>query len=422
MSEKWDFLSQTKPFLQEAWEKSGFASPTAVQVKAAPQVLEGKDIIVESPTGTGKTLAYLMPLLNKIDPEHGGVQALILASSHELVMQINLEVQKWAEGSGIRGASFIGGANVKRQLEKLKKRPQVVVGTPGRVSELIKQKKLKMHEVKTIVLDEGDQLLVPEHTNTVENIIKTTLADRQIVLFSATMPAHTERAARVFMNNPEVIKVTKEDMPKSKVDHIYFVCDSRDKVETLEKIGRLENVKALTFVKDIGNLAVVAEKLQFKRIPLSVLHSDSKKEERANAIKSFRAGKVPMLVATDVAARGLDIEGLSHVVHFDLAEDLTQYTHRSGRTGRAGAAGTVISIVTEREERTLKQYARELGFTVSKKVFFKGQIADERKTPMAGSQRKGNNDRKTPMTGSQPKRNNDRKTPVSASQSKRNKK
>ena len=383
MTEKWDLLNQVKPFLQEAWTKAGFESPTAVQVKAAPLVLEGKDIIVESPTGTGKTLAYLLPLLNKIDPENGGVQALILASSHELVMQIHQEVQKWSEGSGIRGASFIGGANVTRQLEKLKKRPQVVVGTPGRIQELIKQKKLKMHEVKTIVLDEGDQLLVPEHTNTIEGIIKTTLADRQIVLFSATMPEHTERVASTFMKDPLLIRVTKNDMPKSKVEHIYFVCTPREKIEILEKIGRLNDLKALTFVKDIGNLAVVAEKLQFKRIPLGVLHSDSKKEERANAIKSFRAGKFPLLVATDVAARGLDIEGLTHVVHFDFPEDITQYTHRSGRTGRAGASGTVISIVTDREERTLKQYARKLGFNVSEKVFYKGQIADERRTPLA---------------------------------------
>src|SRR5690606_25457538 len=149
-----------------AWKKAGFHELTDVQTETIPLILEGGDVIAESPTGTGKTLAYLLPVLHKIDPEKRNVQAVILASSQELVMQILSEVQKWGEGSGIRSASLIGGANLKRQLEKLKKSPNVIVGTPGRVSELIKQKKLKMHEVKTIVLDEGDQLLTSEHVST----------------------------------------------------------------------------------------------------------------------------------------------------------------------------------------------------------------------------------------------------------------
>ncbi|WP_264740247.1 DEAD/DEAH box helicase [Cytobacillus firmus] len=369
------FIENMKPFIQEAWKKSAFAQPTAVQSEAVPLALEDRDIIAESPTGTGKTLAYLLPVLEKIDPDKQAVQAVILASSQELVMQILSEIQKWAEGSGIKAASFIGGANVKRQLEKLKKHPHIALGTPGRVLELIKQKKLKMHEVKTVVLDEGDQLLVPEHAQTVQNIVKSTLKERQVLLFSATLPPVFEQLAKELTADAEVIRVEKDEtIQAAGVDHIYFVAEARDKIKMLEKISRLEDIKALVFVKDIGNLTVMAEKLDFKNISSSTLHSDLSKFDRQKAIKNFRTGKTNMLIATDVAARGLDIKGVTHVVHFDFPKDINQYVHRSGRTGRFGASGTVISLVTEREERELKKMAKELGLTAEKKVMRGGQI------------------------------------------------
>lgn len=367
-----------KPFIQQAWTKSGFSKLTPIQSKAIPFILEGKDVIAESPTGTGKTLAYLLPLLEKINPDSQSPQALILASSRELVMQINEEVRIWSQDSGINGAAFIGGANVKRQLEKLKKRPQVIAGTPGRIYELIAQKKLKMHEVKTIVLDEGDQLLIPEHMGTIRNIIKTTLKDRQVMMFSATMPTATEEAAREFMNEPQTIKVDKCEKMESKVDHIYFVAEKRDKVKILEKISRLEGMKGLAFLNDIGELIVIGEKLKYKEIQVGVLHGESNKVDREKALRKLRSGKSPLLIATDVAARGLDIKGLTTVIHIDLAANNDQYVHRSGRTGRAGADGTVISIVTEREERELKKIARELNLTLAKKEFYHGEIVDPR--------------------------------------------
>ncbi|RBP93078.1 superfamily II DNA/RNA helicase [Cytobacillus firmus] len=368
-------IQNMKPFIQEAWKKSAFAQPTTVQAEAVPLALEGRDIIAESPTGTGKTLAYLLPVLENIDPDKQAVQAVILASSQELVMQILSEIQKWAEGSGIKAASFIGGANVKRQLEKLKKHPHIALGTPGRVLELIKQKKLKMHEVKTVVLDEGDQLLVPEHAQTVQNIVKSTLKERQVLLFSATLPPVVEQLAKELTADAEVIRVEKDEtIQAAGVDHIYFVAEARDKIKMLEKISRLEDIKALVFVKDIGNLTVMAEKLDFKSISSSTLHSDLSKFDRQKAIKNFRTGKTNMLIATDVAARGLDIKGVTHVVHFDFPKDMNQYVHRSGRTGRFGASGTVISLVTEREERELKKMAKELGLTAEKKVMRGGQI------------------------------------------------
>ncbi len=370
---------ELKPFLQAAWEKSGFEQLTTVQMKTIPFILEGKDVIAESPTGTGKTLSYLIPVLQKIDVDRRGVQAVILASSQELCMQILGEIQKWGEGSGIRSASFIGGANPKRQLEKLKKSPQVVVGTPGRVLELIKQKKLKMHEVKTVVLDEGDQLLIPEHLTTVRHIVNAPLADRQVLVFSATLPPVTEDLARGLTNNPELIKITRDETIKAeKVEHVYLVCEQRDKIDLLQKVARINGIKALAFMNDIGAASVAVSKMNFKGISAGVLHSDLKKLERQSALKKFRDGESTMLIATDVAARGLDIKGITHVVHVDFPKEINQYVHRSGRTGRFGASGTVIAIVTEREERELKKFYRELGLTGQRKVFFKGELVTEK--------------------------------------------
>lgn len=367
-----------KPFIKNVWEKSGFNQLTQVQTEAIPFILEGKDVLAESPTGTGKTLAYLLPVLDKIDPDKRAIQAVILASSQELVMQILQEVQKWGEGSGIRSASFIGGANVKRQLEKLKKSPHIIAGTPGRMYELIKQKKIKMHEVKTIVLDEADQLLTREHLPTVQDIIKSSLSDRQVVLFSATLSPSVEKEAKEFMSSPEILRIKKDETIQSgKVDHIYFMAEQRDKIKLLEKISRLDDVKVLVFMKDIGNLTVASEKLAYNEIHTAVLHSDLNKDKRKNALKDFRNGKVNMLLATDVAARGLDISGVTHVVHFDFPKDLEQYIHRSGRTGRFGADGIVISLVTDREERELKKFCGELGCEVAKKLFYRGEIVGE---------------------------------------------
>lgn len=364
-----------KAFIQDVWKTEQFARPTQVQESAIPLILEGKDVIAESPTGTGKTLAYLLPVLNQIDPEKKAIQAVVLASSQELVMQILQEIQKWSHGSNIRTASFIGGANVKRQLEKLKKHPHIIAGTPGRLYELIKQKKIKMHEVKTIVLDEGDQLLTYEHLPTVQNIIRSALAERQVLLFSATLSAYVEKEAKELMRDPAVVRIEKDEtIAAGMVEHIYFSAEQREKLKLLEKVTRLPDVKALVFIKDIGNLTVASEKLAFAGIETVSLHSDLNKDKRKNALKDFRNGKVNMLLATDVAARGLDIKGVTHVVHLDFPKDLEQYVHRSGRTGRFGADGTVISLVTAREERELKKYGRELGIEVMRKVFFKGEI------------------------------------------------
>ncbi|MBP1930200.1 DEAD/DEAH box helicase [Ammoniphilus resinae] len=386
MTENWS-VSSLKPSLQNIWKKSGFKNLTAIQQKTIPLLIEGKDVIAESPTGTGKTVAYLLPLLQRINPEEKGLQAVVLAPTRELVMQILQEIQKWTEASSITGVSLIGGADIKRQLEKLKKHPQIAVGTPGRIHELIQMKKLKMHDVGSIVLDEADQLTVPEHAETVKMIIRSTLKDRQIAVFSATLADRTEKTVKEWMQDPEIIRIQKDDLPPSKVEHLYFVCEQREKIDLLRKIVRMEPVKALVFFNGIGDFSVLAAKLRYKGLDIELLHGEAKKTEREAVLKNFREGKFSLLLATDVAARGLDIEGLTHVIHFDVPKDAEQYIHRSGRTGRMGASGTVISIVTVPEERILKKIGRDLAIPIQKKTLHMGQMVNEKPASVVKPQR-----------------------------------
>ncbi|MFJ9291600.1 DEAD/DEAH box helicase [Bacillus halotolerans] len=374
MTHTWPFLHNAQSFIKENWNVSGFEKPTPVQEQAAQLIMEGKDVIAESPTGTGKTLAYALPVLERIKPDQKYPQAVILAPSRELVMQIFQVIQDWKTGSELRAVSLIGGANVKKQVEKLKKNhPHIIVGTPGRVFELIQAKKLKMHEVKTIVLDETDQLVLPEHRETIKQIIKTTLRDRQLLCFSATLKKETEDVLRDMTKEPEVLKVERSKAEAGKVKHQYIICDQRDKVKLLQKLSRLHGMQALVFVRDIGNLSVYAEKLAYHHVDLGILHSEAKKMERAKIIKAFEQGEFPLLLATDIAARGLDIENLPYVIHADIPDE-DSYVHRSGRTGRAGKEGNVLSLVTRMEESKLKKMAKKLGVELREAVYSGGNL------------------------------------------------
>ncbi|PCK22650.1 RNA helicase [Bacillus pumilus] len=373
MTETWAFFKEAKPFIQENFEAAGFEKPTAIQEKTAEWITEKRDVIAESPTGTGKTLAYVLPLLNQINVSIKHPQILILAPSRELVMQIFDVVQQFIQGSDIKAVSLIGGANIKKQQEKLKKHPNVVVATPGRVQELIKIKKLKMHEVKTIVLDEADQLLVPEHMKTIQAIIKSTLKERQILCFSATLKEETVQRIKEIASEPEVLKIGRSQEEAQKVGHYYLLCDQREKVKLLQKLSRLEDMQALVFVRDITNLSIYAEKLAYHHVDLGVLHSEAKKADRAVILKAFEQREFPLLLATDIAARGIDIDDLPYVIHADLPNE-EGYIHRSGRTGRAGKEGAVISLVTHQEHAMLKKMAKKLNLSLEEIVYKQGQL------------------------------------------------
>ncbi|MCA1020740.1 DEAD/DEAH box helicase [Halobacillus litoralis] len=370
-----EWLDHLSPSTKQAWEESGFETWTAVQEASLPFIAKGEDVLAEAPTGSGKTLAYLLPLIEKIDSSQKHTQLLILASSHELVMQIHQEVQKWTKGSGITSTTLIGGANVKRQIDKLKKKPHIAAGTPGRVNELIQKKKLKAHEIKAVVLDEADQLLVPEHKETINHILKSVQRDTQKLLFSATLPDEVIDLAQTFMDeNAEVIRID-EEVKKPEVTHHYIVTEDRDKIEMVRKLAHTEGFTGLAFMQDIAKLNVMAEKLVYKKLDLGLLHSDAKKEQRAKAVKEFRNGSYPLLMATDVAARGLDIHEINYVVNLDIPKDPSSYVHRAGRTGRIGAVeGRVVSIVNPVEEKRLKKMAENLGIPLTKSVIYKGRL------------------------------------------------
>ncbi|RWZ59131.1 DEAD/DEAH box helicase [Halobacillus fulvus] len=362
-------------YIKDAWKEAQFESWTSVQEQAIPYIYKGGDVVAEAPTGSGKTLAYLLPILERIDPTKKHTQVMILASSHELVMQLHQEVQHWTKGSGIQSTPLIGGANIKRQMEKLKKKPEIVIGTPGRIQELMTRKKLKAHEIKTLVMDEADQLLVPEHTKTVQSVLKALHQDVQILLFSATLPEEVIEVAQTFMNEEaEVIQVQEEEK-KPDVEHVYIQCEDREKVEVLRKLAHMEGFKGLAFMQDIAKLNVFAEKLTYRKLDLGMLHSDAKKEHRAKAIKEFRKGEYPLLLATDVAARGLDIPDITFIVNLDIPKDRSSYIHRAGRAARIGGVdGIVVSLVNPVEEKRLKKYARDLEFPVKERKIVRSQL------------------------------------------------
>lgn len=371
-----------KPFLQEKWT---FEQEMKIQQELIPAMLDGKDIVAESPTGSGKTLAFVLPILNKVDGSKKQVQALIVAPSQELGMQIVEVIREWTAGTDITVQQLIGGANSARQIEKLKKKPTIVVGTPGRLNELARQGKLKLKEIETIVLDECDQLLSREYRAVVKSFIDGSAWGRQIVVVSATITEEIELVAERLMLEPTRIKIRPEDMPKiGKVEHSFIKVDERDKTEMLRRLSNLEGMRGLAFVNNIDQVLMKETKLKYREAPIVTLHSEMKKEERKKALDAFRNGEARILIATDIAARGLDVTGVTHVIHVDAPRTIEQYTHRSGRTGRAGADGEVLMLLSYRDEKDYKKMTRDLPSKPVQKVWSQGALIEGNSKTVAG--------------------------------------
>ena len=357
-------------------EKWKFEHELPVQTQMIPEMLAGKDIVAESPTGTGKTLAYVLPILQLVDGKKKQTQALIVTPSQELSMQIVNVIREWVEGTDVTVTQLIGGANINRQIDRLKKKPTIVVGTPGRLDELVKTKKLKMHDIRYIILDEGDQLLARDHRTGVKNLIESAHPDRQIAVVSATITDEIEIVASKLMNDPLRIQVSAEDMPKQgKVIHSFVKTDIRDKTDLLRGLSHLKGIRALAFINNVDQVRMREMKLTYNKAPIVVLHSDMKKFERQEALESFRKGDSNVLIATDLAARGLDIEGLTHVIHVDVPHTAEQYLHRSGRTGRAGENGEVLTFLSYTEERDYRKLTK--GIKPVQKIWQSGKLLEK---------------------------------------------
>lgn len=361
-------------------KKQGISMPTNIQTKTIPLALENKDIIGESQTGSGKTLAYLLPIFQKIDTSKREMQAIILAPTHELVMQINNEVKFLSENSEIpvTSAAIIGEVNIKRQIEKLKEKPHIIVGSTGRIFELIKLKKISAHTIKTIVIDEGDRLLDDNNLQGVKNVIKTTMKDRQLMVFSATIKQKTLNIAKDLMKDAEIIKIEDEILVNPNITHIYFTTEQRDKIEILRKlIASIKPKRAIVFLNNSDDIQITTSKLQYHHINAYAIYGAASKEERKKALEGLRIGKIQLLIASDIAARGLDIKGVTHIFNMDLPQDPKEYLHRAGRTGRAGKSGTAISIVTEKEISLIRRYEKELNIKIQLKEMYMGTIVDQ---------------------------------------------
>lgn len=362
--------------LQEFLKQRKLDTPTPVQAEAIPAMLAGVDLLVQSPTGSGKTLAYLLPLCSRLDKDSKEIQGLILAPTHELVMQIYREAEQVLAACGMHALALIGGVDAKRQLDKLKTRPAVVVATPGRLKELLDQRKVKVHMVKTVVVDEADRMLDEGFAAPVREIMRRTMRDTQRVFFSATLPGTIISMLQPIVSEPMLIRAGAPE-GKMEVNHFMLVTEGRKKVDTLRRLLRLVDARsAIVFVNTLEKVDEIVAKLKYHHLDCRLLHRDASKEERALTLQKFRSGELPVLIATDVAARGIDIPGIECVVHFDPATDADAYIHRSGRTGRMGAPGLVFSIITPQERFILDKFSKKTGIHIEQKEMAFGALVN----------------------------------------------
>lgn len=363
--------------LVNALKLQNIYTPTEIQEKTIPIILEKKDIIAQSETGSGKTLSYLIPLILNVNLNSKDLTSIILAPTHELVLQIEKQIKLLAQNSNLelRYASIIGGVNISRQLDKLKQKPHIIVGSAGRILELISKKKISAHTVKTIVIDEADRMLDNKNINDIKSIIKSTLKERQILMFSATMPDKAIATANELMKESVLIK-TKSLFPDT-IEHIYFICEKRDKIEFLMKLLRSENPdRILAFVNNPDEIETIVEKLKYHKFKATGIYGLSNKFERKKSMEDFKTGKAQILVASDLGSRGIDIEKVTYVVNMDIPEEPIFYLHRAGRTGRAGKRGYCVSIITQDEYKWLKKYEKQFNINIKGKSMKYGKIVD----------------------------------------------
>lgn len=359
-------------------EKQGITVPTEIQSLTIPEILDNKDVIGEAHTGSGKTLAFLAPLFQKIDASKKDLQVLILAPTRELVMQIEKQAKLLSENSNmqVNSISIIGDVNMDKQIKKLKEiKPQIVVGTPGRVLDLIRKKKIKAHTIKTIVLDEGDNLLDNTHLRTIKDIIKSTMRDRQLLIFSATVSAKAMPIAKELMKDPIIFKNENKASLNPNIEHMYIEVCERDKSEVLRKlIAAVNPSKAIVFINRGFDVEMIADKLKYHNQNAFAMHKRITKEQRQQALENFRNGKIKILVSSDISARGLDIDGISHIINLDFPVNANEYLHRAGRTARGNAHGTTISLVTKKEFPAIRIYEREFNIKIEKKTLSYGEL------------------------------------------------
>jgi ATP-dependent RNA helicase DeaD len=350
------------PEVLAALDALGYEEPTPIQVQAIPLLLEGRDVIGRAATGTGKTAAFALPLVERLDPERQGVQALILAPTRELAVQVAEATHKYGSRRGLRVLAVYGGQAIDRQLRELRRGVHVVVGTPGRILDHIRRRSLDLSGVSYVVLDEADEMLDMGFIEDIDTILEETPQGRQTALFSATFPPRIAELAEKHMRQPTRVTVRQEQLETPLVRQVAYVVPRPYKLEALTRILDLEApTSAILFCRTRTEVDELTEALGVRGYRPEALHGGLNQVQRDRVMKKFRDGTADLLIATDVAARGLDVEHVSHVINYDIPQTPDVYVHRIGRTGRAGREGTAITLAQPREQFLLRGIERVVG-------------------------------------------------------------
>jgi ATP-dependent RNA helicase DeaD len=347
--------------LQRAIIDLGFENPTEVQEKAIPLLLEQEtDLVALAQTGTGKTAAFGFPLIQKIDANNRNTQALILSPTRELCLQITNEIKLYSKyEKGLNVVAVYGGASISEQARDIKRGAQIIVATPGRMQDMINRGLVNISQINFCILDEADEMLNMGFYEDIVSILSTTPDEKNTWLFSATMPAEVSRIAKKFMHDPVEITVGAKNSGSATVSHEFYLVNARDRYEALKRLADANpDIFSVVFCRTKRDTQAVAEKLIEDGYNAAALHGDLSQAQRDSVMKSFRGRQIQMLVATDVAARGIDVDNITHVVNYQLPDEIETYNHRSGRTGRAGKLGTSIVIVTKSELRKISSIER----------------------------------------------------------------
>ncbi|GBF32695.1 DEAD-box ATP-dependent RNA helicase CshA [Desulfocucumis palustris] len=338
----------------QALTDMGFEEPTPIQAQAIPLLMEGKDVIGQAQTGTGKTAAFGIPIVEKVNTR-AGVQSLVVTPTRELAIQVAEEISRIGRHRRIRTLPIYGGQSIDRQIRSLRQGVHVVIGTPGRLLDHLNRKTMNLSTVNMVVLDEADEMLDMGFIDDVESIIKATPQERQTLLFSATMPREVLSLAQRYLRDPEFITVSRNNLTVPQIDQVYYETREREKLDSLARLlDVVELNRAIIFCRTKRGVDELVAGLQARGLPVAGLHGDMSQYQRNQVMRQFKGGQVEILAATDVAARGLDIENVSHVINYDIPQDVEFYIHRIGRTGRAGKSGMAITLVSPRDYRQLR--------------------------------------------------------------------
>lgn len=365
-----DFLTLgIRPEINELLRTHGLVRPTPIQEQAIPVLLAGKDVIAQAQTGTGKTLAFVLPILENIDPKKPYIQALIITPTRELALQITTEVKKLATKLDFNVLAAYGGQDVEQQVRKLKGNIHIVIATPGRLLDHLRRETIRLTGVSMLVLDEADQMLHMGFLEDVERIILQTSHKRQTMLFSATIPQQIRSLAAQYMHKPVDIRVRSKRITLDEIKQMVVETSDRGKQDTLcRMIDLFRPYLAIVFCRTKRRASTLNEALITQGYESDELHGDLSQAKREQVMKRFREAKLQILVATDVASRGLDVEGVTHVFNYDIPPDVDSYIHRIGRTGRAGGTGLAITLVSPRDRRDLQMIEKGIGMTIQKRT------------------------------------------------------